>query len=120
MESIKESIFKFLRLDGLINNLSGYVEARIELIKLEVREEVTKIVSRGLMLVIVFFLGLLFLVFLSFGLANYFNKYFNDSYSGYWIIATVYGLPCILMVLFRKKISHYFERYLLEQSKRKH
>ena len=42
MDKIKDSIFKFLRLDNLVENLSGYVETRIELVKLEVREEIAK------------------------------------------------------------------------------
>ena len=61
------SIFKFLRLDNLVNNLTGYVETRVELLKIEVRDEVIKLVSYGLMVAVCVLLALLFLVFLSIG-----------------------------------------------------
>ncbi len=119
MENIKDSIFKFLRLDNLVENLSGYFETRVELIKLEVREEITKVISHALMLAVLLLLALLFLVFFSIGLANYLNVYFQDFYMGYWIVAGIYGLPGLIIFLFRKKISDVFEHYLIAQAKQK-
>ncbi|MGC4021943.1 MAG: phage holin family protein [Cyclobacteriaceae bacterium] len=116
---IKDSILKFFRLDNLIKSLSGYVETRVELLKLELREEVAKVVSHGLMLVVLFLLGLLFLVFFSFGLANFFNSYFKDLYAGYWIVSGIYLLPFIILISFRDRVIHYFEKHLNEQAKRK-
>ena len=119
MEKIKDSIFKFLRLDNLVENLSGYVETRIELIKLEVREEIAKVLSRALMIGLLLLLGLLFILFISLGWANYLNAYFSDSFSGYWIVAGIYGVPCLIIYVFRKGISHYFEQHLIFQAKKK-
>jgi len=119
MENIKDSIFKFLRLDNLIENLSGYVETRVELVKIEVREEIAKVLSHALMIGVLLLLGFLFILFISFGWANYLNAYFNDSFSGYWIVAGIYGLPCLFIYLFRKRISHYFEQHLIIQTKKK-
>jgi uncharacterized membrane protein YqjE len=119
MEKIKDSIFKFLRLDNLIESLSGYIETRVELVKLEVREEIAKVVSHALMIGVLLLLGLLFILFISLGWANYLNTFFNDSFSGYWIVAGIYGLPCVLIYLFRKRISHYFEQHLIIQAKKK-
>jgi len=62
---IKDSIFKFLRLDNLVKSLSGYLETRVELVKIEVREEIIKVVSHGLMIGFCFLLAMLFLVFLT-------------------------------------------------------
>ncbi len=119
MEKIKETILKFLRLDHLVDNLSGYVESRVELLKLEVREEMSKVVSHGLMIGVLFLLAMLFLVFLSIGLANYISFTYNTSYSGYWVVAGGYGLLFVMLLLFRKKISHFFEMYFAELTKRK-
>jgi hypothetical protein len=119
MEKIKDSIFKFLRLDNLIENLSGFVETRVELVKLEVREEIAKVLSHALMIGVLLLLVLLFIFFISLGWANYFNAYFDDSFSGYWIVAGIYGLPCLFIYLFRKRISHYFEQHLIAQAKKK-
>lgn len=87
MEGIKDSIFKFLRLDNLVENLKGYVETHIELLKIEIREDVAKVLAKALMVLIVVFLALIFLLFLSIGLAHYLNNFFEKSQIGYWIVA---------------------------------
>ena len=118
MEKIKEAIFKFLRLDNLVDNLSGYFDTRVALIKIEIREEVARVITHGLMIATLFLLGLLFLVFLSIGMANYLNDYFHDSTTGFWIVSGAYALFGLIIGLFRKTIGHFFERYLIEQAKR--
>jgi uncharacterized membrane protein YqjE len=119
MEKIKDSIFKFLRLDNLVENLSAYFEARVELMKIEMREEIAKVISHGLTIGLLFLLGLLFLVFFSIGFANYLNSYFNSSTMGFWIVSGIYGIPGVIMFSFRSKISLFFEHYLMRLAKRK-
>jgi uncharacterized membrane protein YqjE len=119
MESIKDTVFKFLRLDNLVDNLSGFVEARIDLLKIEIREDVAKVLAQGLVVAAVLLLALMFLLFFSIGLANYLNTFFVEAYAGYWIVAGIYGIPCILFLLFKNKISNYFERQMMEIIKRK-
>jgi hypothetical protein len=119
MEGIKDTIFKFLRLDNLIDNLSGYVEARIELLKIEIREDVAKVVARGLMVTAILLLALIFLLFFSVGLAHFLNSFYEQPYIGYWIVSGIYGAPCLIFVLFRKKIGHSIERHMMDMIKRK-
>jgi uncharacterized membrane protein YqjE len=118
MEGIKETIFKFLRLDNLMENLSGYVEARIELLKIEIKEDVAKVLARTVMILIVAFLALLFILFLSIGLAQYLNSLFGKEHVGYWMVAGIYGVPCLIFVLFRKSISHSMEVHLMKMIKK--
>jgi uncharacterized membrane protein len=119
MDKIKDTIFKFLRLDNLMGSLTGYVETQAELLKMEVREEVAKILSRGLVLVTVILLAFLFLVFFSVGLAHYLNDFFTHPYIGYWMVAGIYGLPCLVFLLFRKPISAAIEKYFSTHLKHK-
>ncbi|MEY4931264.1 MAG: hypothetical protein RI909_1988 [Bacteroidota bacterium] len=119
MESIKDTIFKFLRLDNLMENLTGYVEARIELLKMEIREDVAKALASALMVLIVVFLALIFLLFLSVGLAHYLNNFFDQPQVGYWIVAGMYGVPCLIFILFRKNIGHSMERHLMKMIRSK-
>ena len=119
MESIKDTIFKFLRLDNLMENLSGYVEARIELLKIEIKEDVAKVLASALTITIVVFLASIFLLFLSIGLAHYLNNYFDKPEVGYWIVAGIYGIPCLIFLIFRKNISHSMETHLITMIKRK-
>lgn len=119
MEKLKDTIFKFLRLDGLVSHLSGYMEARIELVKIEIREDVAKALARAMIFGVVFFFGFMFMIFLSIGLAHYLNVYFNESYIGYWIVAGLYLVGFIIFLIFRKSILKNFERHLVERIKQK-
>jgi len=119
MEAFKDTIFKFLRLDNLMENLTGYVEARIELLKIEIKEDVAKVLARALMIMIVSLLSLLFLVFVSIGLAQYLNSVFGKNHVGYWMVAGIYGVPCLIFVLFRKSIGHSMETHLTKMIKSK-
>lgn len=47
MEGIKDTLFKFLRLDNLVDNLSGYLETRLALFKIEVREEIAHVLAQA-------------------------------------------------------------------------
>lgn len=117
MDSIKDYIFKLLRLDGVINHLSGYVESRLELIKFEVREEMIKVISRGLALGIIVLLALLFLVFISFGLANTLNSHFENNATGYWIVSGLYGVPCLFLIVFYKQVNLFLENHFKRRKK---
>ncbi|HNT49618.1 MAG TPA: phage holin family protein [Cyclobacteriaceae bacterium] len=119
MEGIKDTIFKFLRLDNLVDNLSGYLETRLELFKIEIREDVSRVLAQALMIAAILLLSILFLLFFSVGLAHFLNSYFEQPYVGYWIVAGIYGLPCLIFIVFRKKIGHAFEQYMAALMKRK-
>lgn len=119
MDSIKDSLIKFLRLDNLISNLTGYVEAQVKLAKLEVRDEVAKILSRGLMIGTVLLFAFLFLLFFSVGMAHYLNGIFEQPFIGYWIVAGFYALPCLLFLVFNRMISAHFEKYFANHLRNK-
>ena len=111
------SIFKFFRLDNLVSNLTGYVETRVDLLKIEMREEIVKVVSYGLMVAVCVLLALLFLVFFSIGLANYISEHQGTSFSGYWIVSGSYAFIFLVIILFRKNIGLFIESHLREQAK---
>ncbi|MBX2915140.1 MAG: phage holin family protein [Cyclobacteriaceae bacterium] len=119
MEGIKDTIFKFLRLDNLVDNLSGYLETRLELFKIEIREDVARAMAQALMVATILLLAILFLLFFSVGLAHFLNSYFDKPYAGYWIVACMYGVPCLIFIIFRKKISQAFEQHMATLMKRK-
>ena len=119
MEKISETILKFLHLDNFIQNITGYVEARIELMKVEIKEDVAKAISRGLVSIAMLLIGFMFLVFFSVGLAHYINEFFDKPYAGYWSVAGLYAIILVFLVVFKGKIYQYFEAKLLELIKRK-
>jgi uncharacterized membrane protein YqjE len=119
MEKISETILKFLRLDSLIQNITGFVETRIELMKIEIREDIAKAVSRGILMGAFFLVGFLFLIFFSLGLAAFLNTFFEQQYIGQWIVAGIYAATFLILLASRKGIQSYFEKQMREMMKRK-
>jgi len=113
------TILKFLRLDNLVSTITGYVETRVELLKIEVREEASRVVSFGLMIAAYALFALLFLVFFSIGLANYISEQYGTTSTGYWIVSGTYALVGLIVISFRKSIRHSIESHLNEQAKHK-
>jgi hypothetical protein len=114
MEKIKEKILKFLRLDGLLSNLSGYIESRVDLVKIEIREEVAGILSRGLIMMLIIMVGLMCMLFLSLAAAQYLNTLLMSEYLGYVIVALFYGLLVGFLLIFRKSFFRMFEKQIVE------
>ena len=109
MEKLKDIIFKFLRLDGVFSSLSGYVEARVELLKIEIKEDIAKVIASAMIFAVIFFFATMFLIFFSIGLAQFLNRYFNEMYVGYWIVAGLYLVGFLIFMIFRKTILKKFE-----------
>jgi hypothetical protein len=120
MDSIKDRILKFLRLDGIISNLSGYVETRVALVKIEIREEVAGILSKALIMMVIFMVGFMVLLFLCIGTANYLNMVLESQFGGYMIIALFFGLLLLILLVFRKTFFRILGRQFEELIKHRH
>ena len=116
---IKDKIFKLLHLDNLIESVSGYLEARLDLYKIEIREDLAKVLARSVIYVAIAGFGFLVLMFLSIGLAHFLNRYFAETYAGFWIVAGIYGAGFLIFLIFRKSIDRNFEKHFVEMIKRK-
>jgi uncharacterized membrane protein YqjE len=119
MDKIIETILKFLKIENVVHNLTGFVETKVELFKLEIREEVAKVTSTALMVASVILFALLALFFFSFGLAGYLNGHYGSTHAGHWIVAGIYTVLGLVILIFRRRIAHSFEKYLLEHAARK-
>ena len=58
----KSRLFKFLKIDAIIENLTGLIETRLELAKMELKEELAKFGARIIALVIFAFLGVMIII----------------------------------------------------------
>lgn len=105
MEGIKDLIFRFLNIDKLIDHASGYIDDRVKLVKLEIREDVIKTISRASIFVLILFLGSSFLLFLSIGVAHYLNKFYAENYVGFLIVSGFYLFVGLILLIFRKSIE---------------
>lgn len=119
MDKLIESILKFLRLDTIIDHLMGYVQDKLELVKVELREELAKALAKALVVGTMILVGFMFLLFISIGLAHYIIAAGYPSYLGYGSVAGLYGLFFLICLLFRKSIYGYFEQVLYGMIKKK-
>lgn len=114
----KESILKLLKLDGLIGNLTGYIETRVELVKLEIREDIAKAVARLTVLAVVLAVLSLFILFFSVSIALLLGEYLG-FFEGFAIVAGFYLLLTIIIVALRRSVSVALEEKLMEKLRKK-
>lgn len=115
---LKESIIKFLKLENLVENLTGYVETRIELMKYELREDISKVVSKVIVYLMVTFILTFFLFFLSLATALKLSESLGD-FNGFAVVSLFYVAVGITLYLFRKPLSGNIERKLKNLTKHK-
>jgi hypothetical protein len=97
----KSKLFKFLRIDAILENLTGLIEARMELAKLEIKEEVAKVGARIIAGVVLAFLLVMIIIFMSITLASWLNYLLGSVFFGYLIVTGFYLLVLVLLIAFK-------------------
>ena len=97
----KSKLFKFLRIDAILENLTGLIEARMALAKLEIKEEVAKVGARIIAGVVLAFLLVMIIIFMSITLATWLNYLLGSMFLGYLIITGFYLLFLLLLIAFK-------------------
>lgn len=100
----------------LVKNLIGYLETKIELIKLDIREEFAEILSKIVVFMIIILLFFAMVLFGSLTLANYFNHLYSSSFAGYGILTLGYILLIIVIYLMRN--SRILQNFVANQIKK--
>ncbi len=115
---LKDTILKFLKMDSLIENITGYVEARIELLKIEMKEEVAKSLARALVYAVILALSTLFILLISMAVAYKIGEKVG-TFGGFAIVAGLYLLSGLLVYGFRNSIIEKLEDQFQEKMKKK-
>ena len=92
-----KGLLKFLKIEGLSEHLSGYVEDKIELLKLELQEDGVALGTKLLFFIGIMILGLCCLLFVSIGFAIFLNSIFDHIFIGYFIVAGVYLILTLII-----------------------
>ncbi len=115
---LKDSILKLFKLDNLVSNLTGYVETRMELVKLEVKEDLTKAIAKLSVFVFLAFAFTLFLMFISVAIAFKIGESVG-TFGGFAIVAGFYLVTAFVLLFFRDAISASIEKQITEIMKKK-
>ena len=107
-------IFKFLKLDQLFDSVSAYMEARLELFKLEAREEISEVLAKGVQTTLILSFLAMALFFGSFTAAIFIGEYMESYGMGFLIVTLFYFVVGILLYILRNKlgIKDRINRYL--------
>lgn len=105
---LKDTLLKLFKLDGLVNNLTGYVETRIELLKYEMKEDMAKAIARLAIVLLTVLLFTFFLLFISVSIAIKIGESIG-SFAGFGIVAGFYLTLMLIIVIFRESISRNLE-----------
>jgi hypothetical protein len=100
---IRDSLAKFFKVDSLISNLTGYVETRVEILKIEAKEEISKQLSNAAVYGAIGFLFVLVLLFLSTAVALTIGERIGN-FAGFSIVAGFYLIVAIVLLLNREKL----------------
>jgi uncharacterized membrane protein YqjE len=115
----KDSLSKFFKVDNLLSNLTGYVETRFELLKIEVKEDLAKSLSKAILYLLVTFMFALFITFLSIAVALILSVQLG-TFAGFSMVSAFYLLAGFILLLSREKlISKLEKRFTLMFTKKK-
>jgi uncharacterized membrane protein YqjE len=96
------------RVERLIQNLIGFLETRLELFKLEVKEEAIKLLSRVLLFVFLLLALTMLIIMGSFALGMYLNYVLESAYLGFLLVTLGYFV--IFMGLILTKNAPFWRR----------
>ena len=87
------------RTDSLIGNLTGYLDTRLDLVRLEVQQKASSALVGAIHGVTLAMLGLLFIIFLSVFAGLALNSALDSQYLGFGIVAGFYLLLLVLVLV---------------------
>ena len=104
----KDTLSKFFKVDSLLSNLTGYLETRVELLKMEVKEDLAKALAKAVSYFLIGFISALFLTFISVALALLLGQRLGN-FAGFSIVAGIYLVTALILWLSREKLIAKFE-----------
>lgn len=101
----KKGFFNFLGVDNLLDHLTGFIEAKVEIYKIEFREEAVGGLSKLLVGLLLFSFGWLFILFLSMAGGFYLGKVLGNDFLGFLIISGCYLLLFVVIFFFKDQLG---------------
>lgn len=87
------------RNDSLIGNLTGYLDTRIDLVRLEIQQKASAVLLGTIHGAALAMLGLLFVIFVSIFAGLALNAALDSSYWGFGVVAGVYLVLLVLVLV---------------------
>lgn len=102
---LKDELFRLLGIDNLVKSFTEYVEARVNLIKKEIRDELAHQISRIVVMVFMMLISLLTIAFLSIALGFWLSELLGSSTYGFLSVGGIYLLFSLMLWVGRDRAS---------------
>lgn len=112
----KKRLTDIFKVKNLFDSLMGYIDTKVELYKIQFKEEAAKALVIAVFAIIFSMIGLLLILFLSLFISEALNSLFDSRYLGYLVICLFYVLLAFLVYLFRDRISDEIRNKLFEDN----
>lgn len=99
--NIVRNLLEYLNVYGFLESVSGLARAKSGLIKAQIKNEATAVISKVIIVVIIGFTFVFFLLFASLTLSTYLNVALDSRYLGYGVVALLYLLIVIILFLIK-------------------
>jgi len=93
--------------DSFFQNIKHYFENRVELIKLDTQEAITKAVSQAIFYVVFSFVFLIFFIFFNLSIALLINYFTESNFWGFVAVTLFYLLVLVVLWLNKAKFEFY-------------
>lgn len=93
------------------DNIEGYIETKVELVKLDVEEKLSMLILKLAKLMIFLTAFGLFFFFLSIAIAQMLNTWLESRFLGYLILASFYLSIVLVFYLFKDKDEYIFQYF---------
>jgi hypothetical protein len=109
----KNKVFDILNLESVINHLSRFVDLKLEIYELKIKEQLVVIISSFATLTLILSFGMFMIFFCSLALGFFLNDVFESKFIGFVLIGLIYFLICIILIVFKNKIitNHLFQAF---------
>jgi hypothetical protein len=93
-----------LNLDRLLQNITRFLEIKLEIYELRLKEQLSETLANLVVLLFVMLVGFVGLVFLSLALGLYLNNLLNSSFAGLLIVGVIYLLTGYIVYKFKDRL----------------
>ena len=107
IKQMKEKIESWLKLDQLVDNLTGYVDAKVRLTKLQIQEEFSKGLAKLLVASMLFLMLFWVMLFGIVTVALFLGEYLESYALGFAIVTAIALLKAFFLFWQRERITNY-------------
>ncbi len=104
-----KKVSNLFHIDRMIDHLVGFLETRLEILKLDFKEESVRVIAKLLTAAVIVLFSTLFFIFFSVAIAIILNQALGSEYLGYVIIAGFF-LLLLISVLIIKQTQWYHDK----------